>query len=59
MSGAVIVSSGFKEIGTQGRRLEEQVVSIAESYGLRIIGPNCLGYVRPACNVKPYNRVRA
>jgi acetyltransferase len=51
VSGAVIVSSGFKEIGTQGRRLEEQVVSIAESYGLRIIGPNCLGYIRPALNL--------
>ncbi len=47
VSGAVIVSSGFKEIGAQGKKLEEQVLSIAESYGLRLVGPNCLGYVRP------------
>ena len=51
VSGAVIVSSGFKEIGETGKRLEEQVVSVAESYGLRLLGPNCLGYVRPARNL--------
>jgi acetyltransferase len=51
VAGAIIVSSGFKEVGTQGKRLEEQVVSIAESYGLRIVGPNCLGYIRPALNL--------
>ena len=48
VSGAVIVSSGFKEIGAAGKKLEDQVVSIAESYGVRLLGPNCLGYVRPA-----------
>ncbi len=51
VAGAVIVSSGFKEIGAAGKKLEEQVVSIAESYGLRLLGPNCLGYVRPALNL--------
>jgi acetyltransferase len=48
VSGAVIVSSGFKEIGAEGKKLEEHVLSIANSYGLRLVGPNCLGYVRPA-----------
>ena len=51
VAGAVIVSSGFKEIGAQGRKLEEEVLAIAESYGLRIVGPNCLGYIRPALNL--------
>ena len=51
VSAAVIVSSGFKEIGDQGKRLEEEVKSIAERYGVRIIGPNCLGYIRPAINL--------
>jgi acetyltransferase len=51
VSGAVIVSSGFKEIGAVGKKLEDQVVSIAEPYGLRLLGPNCLGYVRPARNL--------
>ena len=51
VAGAVIVSSGFREIGAEGRKLEEQVRSIAESYGLRIVGPNCLGYTRPASHL--------
>ena len=51
VAGAVIVSSGFKEIGKEGKRLEEEVFSIAESYGVRIVGPNCLGYIRPAMNL--------
>ena len=51
VAGAVIVSSGFKEIGAQGKKLEEEVIAIAESYGLRLVGPNCLGYIRPALNL--------
>jgi acetyltransferase len=51
VAGAVIVSSGFREIGAEGRRLEEQVSSISESYGLRVVGPNCLGYIRPASHL--------
>jgi acetyltransferase len=50
-SGAIIVSSGFREIGAAGRKLEEEMQSIADSYGLRLIGPNCLGYIRPAMNL--------
>ena len=45
VSGAVIVSSGFREIGAAGMKLEQEVCAIAESYGVRIIGPNCLGYI--------------
>lgn len=45
---AVIVSSGFREIGGAGRKLEEEVCAVAESFGMRILGPNCLGFMRPA-----------
>ncbi|HDI10206.1 MAG TPA: CoA-binding protein, partial [Euryarchaeota archaeon] len=41
--GIVIVSGGFKELGDEGREIEEQIVSIARKYGMRIIGPNCIG----------------
>ena len=47
----VIVSAGFKETGAQGQRLERQVLAIAQSYDLRILGPNCLGYIRPGHNL--------
>ncbi|MEK6546309.1 MAG: CoA-binding protein, partial [Nitrospinota bacterium] len=41
--GAVIISSGFKEIGDEGKRLEEGIKEIAEKNGIRIMGPNCMG----------------
>ncbi len=51
VAGAVIVSSGFREIGKEGKKAEDEVRSIAESYGVRIVGPNCLGYIRPGHNL--------
>ncbi len=43
----VILSAGFREIGEAGQRLEDQVLEIARSYGIRFLGPNCLGLIRP------------
>ncbi len=43
----VIVSSGFKEVGEKGARLEQDVLRIAKSAGIRIIGPNCIGVLSP------------
>lgn len=37
----VIISGGFKEVGN--KELEEKLVEIAKKYGIRIIGPNCIG----------------
>ena len=44
---AVIVSAGFKEIGPAGKALEDEILRIAQQYGIRVVGPNCLGLVRP------------
>ncbi len=41
----VILSAGFKEAGREGAKLENEIVNLAREYGLRIIGPNCLGIV--------------
>ncbi|MBU1196565.1 MAG: GNAT family N-acetyltransferase [Proteobacteria bacterium] len=43
-AGAVIVSSGGREIGEKGRVIESQILAIAGKYNLRILGPNCLGF---------------
>jgi acetyltransferase len=43
----IILSAGFRETGTAGRRLEDKVVELAKDYGIRFIGPNCLGLIRP------------
>jgi acetyltransferase len=44
---AIILSAGFREVGDAGRRLEDQALARARKYGLRFIGPNCLGMIRP------------
>ncbi|HSW41709.1 MAG TPA: bifunctional acetate--CoA ligase family protein/GNAT family N-acetyltransferase [Patescibacteria group bacterium] len=43
----VIISAGFKEIGPEGAELERQILAIARAHGMRIVGPNCLGVMRP------------
>lgn len=45
--GAVVISAGFKETGSQGAALEQQVLSEARKGGMRIVGPNCLGVMVP------------
>ena len=49
--GIIIISAGFKEIGAQGKALEEKIVELKRKYSLRIIGPNCLGIIRPSINI--------
>jgi acetyltransferase len=44
---AVVLSAGFGELGAEGRQLEQKVLAAAHAHGLRIIGPNCLGIMRP------------
>jgi len=39
----VIVSGGFKEVGQEGAEIERATVQIARRYGMRVIGPNCIG----------------
>jgi acetyltransferase len=48
IKGIVIISAGFKEIGPEGKALEDKILEIKRKYGLRIIGPNCLGVIRPS-----------
>ncbi|NLB76450.1 MAG: acetyl CoA synthetase subunit alpha, partial [Crenarchaeota archaeon] len=51
VKGVIIVSAGFKEIGPAGKALEDQVGVIAKKYGVRVIGPNCIGILRPRINL--------
>jgi acetyl coenzyme A synthetase (ADP forming)-like protein len=44
---AVIITAGFKEMGPDGKALEDRVMAIARGHGTRIIGPNCLGIIVP------------
>jgi acetyltransferase len=47
VEGISIISAGFKEIGEEGTQLESEIDRIRRKYGMRIMGPNCLGFVRP------------
>ncbi len=51
LAGVVIISSGGKEIGTKGIKMEELILQTAKKYNLRIIGPNCLGFVNTATSL--------
>jgi len=44
----IIITAGFKEVGKEGRELEEQIIQTARQAGIRVIGPNCLGVIVPA-----------
>ena len=45
---AIIISGGFREVGEEGRRLEESLIEIAVKSGIRIVGPNCQGVNVPS-----------
>jgi acetyl coenzyme A synthetase (ADP forming)-like protein len=51
VKGALIITSGFSEIGEEGRRLEETVLGIARKGNVRIIGPNMMGIVNTSNNL--------
>ena len=48
---AVVITAGFKEVGAEGRALEQRVVQIARQANIRVIGPNCLGVIAPSNKV--------
>lgn len=44
---AVVITAGFAEIGPEGQALEQALLAAAHRYRIRLIGPNCLGIMRP------------
>jgi acyl-CoA synthetase (NDP forming)/RimJ/RimL family protein N-acetyltransferase len=53
--GVVVLSSGFAEEGAEGAALEAEVLRVARSWGIRLVGPNCLGII----NTDPTVRLHA
>ncbi len=41
----VVISAGFKEVGVEGALLERQLKEQADTFGIRLVGPNCLGII--------------
>jgi acyl-CoA synthetase (NDP forming)/RimJ/RimL family protein N-acetyltransferase len=46
--GLVVISAGFAEEGAEGRQRQRALLGLSRSYGLRLIGPNCLGFINTA-----------
>jgi len=47
VEGVIIVSSGCSEAGPEGKKLEDEVIAIRNKYGMRVMGPNSIGIIRP------------
>ena len=45
---AVIESAGFRELGTRGEMLEQEILKASKRFGLRFVGPNCVGTANTA-----------
>jgi len=45
--GAIVVSAGFSETGEAGTALEERIREVLRDSTMRVVGPNCLGIIRP------------
>ena len=47
----VVISGGFAETGSRGSTLEKAMLENARRYGMRLLGPNCLGIMRPGSHL--------
>ena len=52
IKGLCIITAGFKETGKEGAELEKQLAEKVRSYGMRCVGPNCLGVVNTHPDVR-------
>ncbi len=51
VGGAVVISAGFRETGGEGVRREAELREWLRDQPIRVLGPNCLGWIRPACRL--------
>ena len=52
ISSAVVITAGFKEVGGQGAVLEKRIQELAARHRIRLVGPNCLGVINTAADVR-------
>ncbi len=50
----IVVSGGFAEVGGEGVKLQEMLVNVARKYGVRVIGPNCIGVLDTSSGVDTF-----
>jgi acyl-CoA synthetase (NDP forming) len=52
ISSAVVITAGFKEVGGKGAVLEKRIQELAGHHRIRLVGPNCLGVINTAADVR-------
>ena len=48
VKGLVVITAGFSETGEEGRRMEAELSEQVRRYGMRMVGPNCMGLINTA-----------
>ena len=48
----VVISAGFAEAGPEGRERQHELMEVARSHGLRVVGPNCMGVLNGAADAR-------
>lgn len=51
VGGIVIISAGFQEAGKKGEAMSNEILKIGQKYNMRILGPNCLGFIKPSLHL--------
>src|SRR5579863_7389630 len=52
---AIVLASGYREVGAEGRALEDSMIARAIANDVTILGPNCLGYLNAHTGAAPYS----
>lgn len=52
IKGICIISAGFKETGAEGLKLEQELAETLKKYGMRCVGPNCLGVINTSEDIR-------
>jgi acetyltransferase len=47
-----VISAGFREVGAEGARLQDQVRDVCRRHGMRMLGPNCMGLMNAEMDVR-------
>ena len=48
----IVISDGFREVGPEGALREEELRNIIQRYGMRMVGPNCMGIINTDVSIK-------
>jgi len=52
IKGICIISAGFKETGAEGLKIEQELAETLKKYGMRCVGPNCLGVINTSDDIR-------